>query len=56
MGSFLGFIQVEAPIKEILESDNLAALSLPIRRTIIAMDEKFTVAFINDVIKLLLIK
>ncbi|KAF4778552.1 hypothetical protein HER10_EVM0006847 [Colletotrichum scovillei] len=52
MGSFLGFIQVELPIKEILESDSLAALSLLIRRAIITMDTKFSGSFINDVIQL----
>ncbi|KAK1659592.1 transferase family-domain-containing protein [Colletotrichum godetiae] len=52
MGSFLGFIQVELPIREILEADNLATLSLLIRKAVIAMDEKFAGSFINDVIQL----
>ncbi|KAK0368723.1 hypothetical protein CLIM01_13920 [Colletotrichum limetticola] len=53
MGSrFLSFIQVEHPIKEILESDDLTALSLLIRRAIIAIDKKVRGSFINVVIKL----
>lgn len=52
MDSFLDFIQVELSIKEILKRDNLAALSLLIRRAIIVMDTKFTGSFINDVIQI----
>ncbi|KAF5020906.1 hypothetical protein F66182_7058 [Fusarium sp. NRRL 66182] len=52
MGSFLGFIQVELPINKILEADNLAVLSLVIRKAIIAMDEDFSGSFINDVVQL----
>ncbi|KAJ5010476.1 Acyltransferase easC [Colletotrichum sp. SAR 10_99] len=52
MGSFLGFIQVELPIKKILEADNIAALSLLIRKAIIAMDKDFSGSFINDVVQL----
>ncbi|KAF6808617.1 enoyl- hydratase isomerase family [Colletotrichum plurivorum] len=52
MGSFLGFLQVELPIKKILEADNLADLSLQIRKAVIAMDKDFEGAFINDVVEL----
>ncbi|KAI8283443.1 hypothetical protein K4K60_002694 [Colletotrichum sp. SAR11_57] len=52
MGSFLGFIQVELPIKKILEADNLSDLSLLIRKAIIAMDKDFSGSFINDVVQL----
>ncbi|KAK2730289.1 enoyl- hydratase isomerase family [Colletotrichum kahawae] len=52
MGSFLGFIQAELPIKRILETDNIAALSLLIRKAIIAMDKDFSGSFINDVVQL----
>ncbi|KAI8160223.1 hypothetical protein K4K49_003649 [Colletotrichum sp. SAR 10_70] len=52
MGSFLGFIQVELPIKRILEVDNLAGLSLLIRNAIITMDKDFSGSFINDVVQL----
>ncbi|KAI8179302.1 hypothetical protein KHU50_003047 [Colletotrichum sp. SAR 10_65] len=52
MGSFLGFIQVELPIKKILEADNLSGLSLLIRKAIIAMDKDFSGSFINDVVQL----
>ncbi|KAF9874564.1 hypothetical protein CkaCkLH20_08127 [Colletotrichum karsti] len=52
MGSFLGFIQVELPIKKILETDNLAVLAHLIRKAVTAMDKNFSGSFINDVVQL----
>ncbi|KAF4947304.1 hypothetical protein FSARC_13999 [Fusarium sarcochroum] len=52
MGSFLRFIQVKKPIRQILEGDNLVSLSFVIRKAILAMDKDFSGSCINDLISL----
>lgn len=53
LGSFLTFLQVTMPLRQIVGTDSLAEMALLLRRAIQDADENFQGAFTNDVISLI---